>query len=1032
MAVFNTTTITANYFNSIQSKISSVILDEYSYTSPFPSQQVSTGSFITVNDWYNLWYDITRCKIHQTNTLIGGISELPSTSTVLTASFATALENAANDAYTNRYTIHPNQRIVTVLTDTRTLQWFNSEIGNITYFRFDDSQDLGYWLNLGGSISIELTYPTGSYSGYDLFWKNLIDTANATLSTYIFDKNNSSTLIQTFVGPDGVEDPDVDSDGRIEVSVINNGSFIECNIVFEPLTPEMASPGMSINVGSKITLVTSSGNSGPIPYGIPSPQPEIEVNINFDEQGAVPLPIKYIKASPPSLTYSFERGQSSTSQTITILNRGNQTVTISDIIANGGSVGVTPSLTYSWGSTPVTTIDPLSSKTFTVSYSYSGGYEGINYSTIAIYSDAVINPVTINVTQNILKPVFDFTLNPTSWNRTLTTADIIAQDFVIVPKLFTNYTSYTASISPTNSAFTVIQNPGSNPRVVFNPFLTSSGTYTPILTVQATDGTTVVTRTASINISYTVPPDQHLGNWLSAGAYNNAVIGASYDIIRGVRYVTVGVGVGSEDGTPEIISGGYSYAILSNLGINADSKLKSGIALFKTPSNVAYTQFLNDYGVWIRSSGDIGPLNTTVKREYKINVTTAATYNWLFAVDNYGSILIDNETIVNISQGNGYSQNLSGAIYLTAGEHSISMSMTNVDGPSSIAFRLYTSTIELWNTLDPVRSVVPYYYWKEVYRVPLTNGAFTYDSKNYIIKDYSPVAGNRYGGFFSSSNLFKVIDDGFGNIEIILQPKTVVITDPAIENTLNNLQYSFYYYALYNSNNQRVNNLSGPEGNGNQTRYFVGFTNSGVVRTTLVNYPIFGAGSSSVWNNTGDYSDSGQGNLTSQTTTFDDGSTLTITTDTFGNIVGVTSTESTDALSAEAVAASLGLDTGTPGTSTGDGGGSGDKIICTAMNEQYGFGSFRNAIWLAYADRHLTKAHEVGYHTIFLPLVEFGFKRGDGKFNLLVRNILEWGTRHRAIDLRAEMRGGRRDLQGRIIRMIFEPLCYIVGKLKGY
>jgi len=115
------------------------------------------------------------------------------------------------------------------------------------------------------------------------------------------------------------------------------------------------------------------------------------------------------------------------------------------------------------------------------------------------------------------------------------------------------------------------------------------------------------------------------------------------------------------------------------------------------------------------------------------------------------------------------------------------------------------------------------------------------------------------------------------------------------------------------------------------------------------------------------------------------------------------------------------------------GGGSGGcKIICTAMNQAYGFGSFRNAIWIAYADKHLTKAHEVGYHTIFLPLVDFGFKRGDGKLNIAVRRVMEWGTRHRSIDLRAEMRGTKRDTVGRIIRMIFEPLCYAVGKLKGY
>ena len=120
------------------------------------------------------------------------------------------------------------------------------------------------------------------------------------------------------------------------------------------------------------------------------------------------------------------------------------------------------------------------------------------------------------------------------------------------------------------------------------------------------------------------------------------------------------------------------------------------------------------------------------------------------------------------------------------------------------------------------------------------------------------------------------------------------------------------------------------------------------------------------------------------------------------------------------------------GGPSGGGGGGGGKIICTAMNHAYGFGSFRNAIWIKYADKHLTKAHEVGYHTLFLPLVDFGFKRGDGKINLVVRKVLEWGTRHRSTDLRAELRNKKRDTTGRIIRLIFEPLCYAVGKLKGY
>jgi hypothetical protein len=249
--------------------------------------------------------------------------------------------------------------------------------------------------------------------------------------------------------------------------------------------------------------------------------------------------------------------------------------------------------------------------------------------------------------------------------------------------------------------------------------------------------------------------------------------------------------------------------------------------------------------------------------------------------------------------------------------------MNNSGGPAAIAFRLYSSNIELWNTLDPIRSVVPYYYWKEVYRIPLVKGAFTYDSKDYIIKDFSPVAGSRYGGFFSSNNLFKIVDDGFGNVDIILQNKTVGVSDPGIENTLVNLQYSFFYYALYNSNNQRVNNLSGPEGNGSQTRYFVGFASNGTVRTILVNYPIFGTGSSAVWDNSGT-GDSAIGIGFGGVITDSSGN---IVTDDSGNAIGAGGLSNA---AAAALAAADGFSPGIfgsdfgPGDAPGDNGGSGN------------------------------------------------------------------------------------------------------------
>tara|TARA_Y100000389_G_scaffold14375_1_gene12699 strand:- start:13222 stop:16269 length:3048 start_codon:yes stop_codon:yes gene_type:complete len=115
---------------------------------------------------------------------------------------------------------------------------------------------------------------------------------------------------------------------------------------------------------------------------------------------------------------------------------------------------------------------------------------------------------------------------------------------------------------------------------------------------------------------------------------------------------------------------------------------------------------------------------------------------------------------------------------------------------------------------------------------------------------------------------------------------------------------------------------------------------------------------------------------------------------------------------------------GSGGGGGGGGGGSG-KIVCTAMNEAYGFGSFRNKIWLSHSAKHLTKAHQVGYHALFLPLINLGYKK-DYKF---VRDCLENIARHRTVDIYYQNKGSKRDLLGRIYRFALEPLCYVVGKI---
>ena len=107
---------------------------------------------------------------------------------------------------------------------------------------------------------------------------------------------------------------------------------------------------------------------------------------------------------------------------------------------------------------------------------------------------------------------------------------------------------------------------------------------------------------------------------------------------------------------------------------------------------------------------------------------------------------------------------------------------------------------------------------------------------------------------------------------------------------------------------------------------------------------------------------------------------------------------------------------------SGDSGssGGGGKIVCTMMNETYGFGSFRNKIWLRQS-KDLAPEYQKGYHKIFLPLVKLS------KTNKIIRKILEHIAVHRTIDIRQESRG-KTHILGRVYRKVLEPICYLVGK----
>lgn len=124
---------------------------------------------------------------------------------------------------------------------------------------------------------------------------------------------------------------------------------------------------------------------------------------------------------------------------------------------------------------------------------------------------------------------------------------------------------------------------------------------------------------------------------------------------------------------------------------------------------------------------------------------------------------------------------------------------------------------------------------------------------------------------------------------------------------------------------------------------------------------------------------------------------------------------------------------GHPRCSGGSGGGgasSGGKIVCTAMNTAYGFGSFRQAIWITYAAKNLTKYHETGYHLMAMPLIRIAYGSNSPTARV-VRSCIEHMARERTGDIRAEMRGKPRRPLGRTYRAILEPLSYVIGRIAG-
>jgi hypothetical protein len=104
----------------------------------------------------------------------------------------------------------------------------------------------------------------------------------------------------------------------------------------------------------------------------------------------------------------------------------------------------------------------------------------------------------------------------------------------------------------------------------------------------------------------------------------------------------------------------------------------------------------------------------------------------------------------------------------------------------------------------------------------------------------------------------------------------------------------------------------------------------------------------------------------------------------------------------------------------------GGKVVCTAMYQTTQLPEWKKHIkvWQIFERKYLTPYHEIGYHILFKP-----FAKGMLKNNIL-KTIGAHIAKHRTQDLKSILFNSKKDLLGRIYRLILEPICYIVGRIK--
>jgi hypothetical protein len=801
--------VSTTTYNTIQNTIHGALVLYGS--DPTGGQITNSGGIIhNAGEWLPLYNDINRCTIHQT----GNPLPVPFSNTC-TAYFVNLLGDAADlSANTNIYNVGSGQLLQVTTSSQRTLSWDNaSTVHHTTTYNWRNDSIANYFFNLGGRITASLSYLAGSYAGQNAAWVTLINNSVPLLTGYKIDRQNRYD--STFTRTEGTN--------TITVTFTRNSlSSYTINIAILTTGGQVSLP-----ITGLVSHYISRGDLG----GIGAPEPVYLNTVTFDGSSGSAGPYKSLYVSPTSLNdFVFSTdGTGATAQTITLSNYGNIDVTVLAITPTltGGVVAHVD--TAGLGNFKLLAGNPGPSKSFTLYYTGANAGSYSNY--VYIDSNADNSRVTINTRQIIS----GFILTPSSFSQTVLSPSTISQQFAITNAA--SYNDYSYSITAGGTGFTVSKTQF-GPTVKFDSSGLSNGTYS--ITVRVTVNGFPASATATVILDIET---RHIGEWISPRAANNAIVGMSYDVVGGIRQLTIGIGRG---GNGELALHQQSdpttaINIESTLGINADPNPSLGPPLYdgndaggrfwcqfmKGPGWGGYGVIFSDYTSPFVGYQTIPVSADYIKRSYTFNAKTSGNYSWSFCVDDSGWVEISTPDGLYSTGGGSYGYPATGSVYLTAGNHILNIFVRNTGRPGQIAFLLTddSDSSTAWSTLVPRR--VAYQGWMEVYRMVLDQGVHTYLSADYMVKDSGMVfdasdyyGGLSYGFFFNNGSMFTVVDDNFGNLQITFGTKTKSASsyDDA---TLNAIPYLPYYYSEYNVT--RYVNLESKPASGT-TQYFIGFS----------------------------------------------------------------------------------------------------------------------------------------------------------------------------------------------------------------